>query len=158
MSEEREGAGSEESGQPAVVGDVIEAEGAGSLPSAVGDAIGDLVTGILAPLRKNAAKVITPLCTAAVEYPVTLIEGAIAERRAESRARVKLIETSANRIAAQMQTDPEYARAAVAKFGQKILRERVNIDQIVQIAAEELKSEPVSNEPEQPEAPSISDD
>ena len=124
----------------------------------VGDAIGDLVTGIPAPLRKNAAKVITRLCTAAVEYPATLIEGAIAERRAESRARVKLIETSANQIAAQMQTNAEYARAAVAKFGQKILRERVNIDEIVQIAAEELKSVPVGNEPKQPEGPSISDD
>ena len=132
-----------------------------SLPSVVSDAIdviGDAVTGIPAPLRKNAAKVFTRLCTAAVEYPVTLIEGAIAERRAELRARVKLIETSADQIAAQMQTNPEYARAAVAKFGQKILRERANIDQIVQIAAEELKSEPLSNEPEQPEASSISDD
>src|SRR6516225_9330058 len=128
MSEEPEGVGSEES----------------SLPSVIADAIGDLVTGVPAPIRKSAIKAFTRLWTAAVEYPVTLIEaaiaerraesrGAIAERRAESRARVKLIETSANQIAAQMQTDPEYARAAVAKFGQRILRERVNIDQIVQI-------------------------
>lgn len=42
-----------------------------------------------------------------------LIEGAIAEKRAEMRARVKLIDTSASQIAEQMQTSPEYARAAV---------------------------------------------
>jgi len=125
--------------------------------SVVGDAIGDLVTGIPAPVRKNAIKAFNRLFTLGVEYPVALIEGKIEEKRAETRARVKLIETSSNQIAAQIQATPEYARAAFTKFGQKILRERVNIDQIVQIAAEELKSEAGSNEPEQADAPSISD-
>jgi Protein of unknown function (DUF2806) len=52
-----------------------------------------------------------------------------------------LINTSAEQIAQQMQTSPEYARAAAKKFGQKIIRERVNVDQIAQIAAEELRGE-----------------
>jgi hypothetical protein len=47
--------------------------------SVLSDAVGDLVTGIPVPVRKNAIKAFTRLCTAAVEYPVTLIEGAIAE-------------------------------------------------------------------------------
>ena len=76
-----------------------------------------------------------------------------------SRARVKLTETSASQIAEQMQTDPEYARMAVAKYGYKILRERINIDQISGVAAEELKPDPpyASNDNEQ-EAPPISED
>ena len=39
-----------------------------------------------------------------------------------------------------MQTDPEYARVAVQKFGQRVLREQVNLDLITQKAAIELRS------------------
>jgi hypothetical protein len=55
-----------------------------------------------------------------------------------------------------MRTDPEYARAAASKFAQKIIRERVNIDQASAIAADDLKSEPLASE--EPEAPPISED
>jgi hypothetical protein len=127
--------------------------------SVVGDIVGDLVTGIPAPIRKNVFKAFTRLCTAAVEYPVALIEGAVAEKRAETQARVKLINVSARQIAKQMETNPEYARAAVAKFAHKIIRERVNIDQVCAFAAEELKSEPlVTGSDTVPEAPPISED
>jgi hypothetical protein len=131
------------------------AEGALSVLS---DTLGDLITGVPAPIRKNAFAAFGRLCTAAVNYPVTLIEGAAAERRAESKARVRLINTSASQIAKQMRTDPEYARAAVTKFAHKIIRERVNLDQISEIAADDLKSEPLTTGAEQPEAPPISED
>jgi hypothetical protein len=145
MSDEPEGTDSE--------------DGVGGAFSAVVDTIGDLVTGIPAPIRKNAAKAFARLCTVAVEYPVALIEGAIAEKYAESRARVKLIDASASQIAEQMKTNPEYARAAATKFAHKIIRERVNVDQITAIAAAELKSESlaIANDKE-PEAPPISED
>lgn len=127
--------------------------------STIGDAISDLVTGIPAPVRKNATKAFARLCTSVVEYPVALIEGAIAERRAESRARVKLIDASANQIAEQMRTNPEYARAAATKFAQKIVRERVNVDQVSEIAIADLKSEPLATEDDSsPETPPISED
>jgi len=133
-------------------------EPAGEL-SVVGDIVGDLVTGIPAPIRKNAFKAFARLCTAAVEYPAALIEGAVAEKRAETQARVKLINTSARQIAKQMQTDPEYARAAAAKCAHTIIRQRVNIDQVSAFAADELKSEPlVTGSDQEPEAPPISDD
>ena len=95
-------------------------ESVGGALASLNDTVGDLVTGIPAPIRRNALKAFNRLCTAAVEYPAALIENAIAEKRAESRARVKLIDTTATQIAQQIQTDPEYARAAVAKFGYKI--------------------------------------
>lgn len=145
MSEEPEGTESE--------------VGVGGALSTVGDTLGDLVTGIPTPIRKNAVKAFARLCTAAVEYPVALIEGAIAEKCAESRARVKLIDTSASQIAEQMQTNPEYAHAATVKFANKIIRERVNVDQVSKIAAVDLKSEPLpSVNDQQQEAPPISED
>jgi hypothetical protein len=131
----------------------------GNLLSTVSDTVGDLVTGIPAPIRKNALRAFTRLCTAAVEYPAALIESAITERRAESSARVKLINTSVEQIAQQMQTNPEYARAAVKKFGQKIIRERVNVDQIAQIAAEELRGEDsAKTTAETPDSAPVSED
>lgn len=132
-----------------------EGDGGGAL-SAVGDSLGDLLTGIPAPIRKNAFTAFARLCTAAVAYPVALIEGAVAEKRAESKARVRLINASASQIAKQMRTDPEYARAAASKFAQKIIRERVNVDQVSEIAADDLKSEPLAAG--EPEAPPISED
>src|ERR1700674_5645067 len=58
-----------------------------------------------------------------------------------------------------MQTDPEYARAAASKFAQKIIRERVNVDQVSEFAAADLKSEPqTAASDKEPEAPPISED
>lgn len=119
--------------------------------SAIGDIAGDLITGIPAPIRKNALKAFARLCTATVEYPIALLENATAERRAESQARVRLIDASATQIAAQMQTNPEYIRAAARKFAQKIVRERVNIDQITDIAATQLQFDPPGLSPASPE-------
>lgn len=104
----------------------------------IGDALGDLMTGIPAPIRKNAVQAFTRLCTAAVEYPVALLEGAIAEKRAESQARVKLINASAVQIADEMKVNPEYVHAASRKFAQKVVRERVNLDNIAAFTVEDL--------------------
>lgn len=134
-------------------------EAANGALSTITDAAGDLVTGIPAPLRKNALKAFTRLCTAAVEYPLALIEGAVAEKRAETRARVKLIDASATQIAEQMRTSPDYARAAATKFAQKIVRERVNVDQVADFALADLRAEQAATQ-SQPEAEAdlISDD
>jgi hypothetical protein len=87
MSEEPEGGNGEEGSLPAVVEGAI-------------DAVWYLVTGIPAPIRNNAVKAFARLCTTALEYPITVIRGKIAETQAVSQARVKLIRTSGNQIAA----------------------------------------------------------
>lgn len=102
------------------------------------DAIGDMITSVPAPIRKNAWRAFGRLCTAAVDYPVALLEGLVAEKRAESEARVKLIKTSSAQLAKQLKVDPAFVDAANFKFAQKILRERCNLDQIVSIAHKEL--------------------
>lgn len=127
--------------------------------STIDTGIGDLISGVPAPIRKNAAKAFGRLFSAAVEYPVARIENAIAERRAESRARVALINASAAQIAEQMRTDPEYARVAADKFAQKIVRERINVDQVTAVAAADLKSDPPGSAGDLAAGtPSISDD
>ena len=52
----------------------------GTALSVLGDTVGDLITGIPAPIRKNAFKAFARLFMAAVEYPVALLENAAAEK------------------------------------------------------------------------------
>jgi Protein of unknown function (DUF2806) len=53
----------------------------------------------------------------------------------------------------------DYAHAAVRKFGQKIIRERVNVDRIAQIAASELNSgDSDGTDREAPEVAPVSED
>ncbi|WP_437974291.1 DUF2806 domain-containing protein [Sorangium sp. So ce295] len=118
-----------------------EDESAGGALATVGDVVADLVTGasIPAPIRRNLFQAFGQLCSAAIDVPIAYLEGAAAEKRAEAQARVKIISTGANQIAAQMKVDPEFARVAVKKYGQRIIREQVNLDQVAAVAARELK-------------------
>jgi hypothetical protein len=118
------------------------------------NAVGDILSGasIPTPLKRNALKAFNQLCTAMIDIPVAFLEGIATERRAETQARVKLISTGADQIAEQMNVSPEFARAAVKKFGQRIVREQVNLDQISREAARQLNAQEnsavTSNEPE----------
>ena len=112
-----------------------------SVPDIVTALVADIaIPGIPAPVRRNFLKAFGQLCSAVIDFPVAHLTGKADERRAETAARIKLINTSAVQIAQQMQTDPEYARVAVQKFGQRVLREQVNLDLISQRAANELLS------------------
>ena len=109
---------------------------------------------IPAPIRRNALKAFDRLCSALIDVPVGALERRSAEKRAESEARIKIIRENADQIAQQMKVAPEYAQIAVSKYGQKILREQVNLDKISAIAADELKSiepdNPTSQNPNEP--------
>jgi hypothetical protein len=122
------------------------------------DIICEIASGIPAPIKKNAFKAFAQLCTAAIEIPVAHLEGITAEKRAETKARVKIIDTQANQIASQMEVHPEYARVAVKKYGQKIIREQVNLDVITEIAAEDLISKDGTKDDESIPVPDISQD
>lgn len=115
----------------------------GGLLATVSDIVTDILTGtsIPAPIRKNAFKAFAQLCTATIDIPVAYLEGIAAEKRAETQGRVKIISTGADQIASQMNVDPEYARAAVKKYGQKIVREQVNLDQVSEVAANQIRQD-----------------
>ncbi len=134
---------------------------AASLPDLITDLVADTaIPGIPAPVRRNFLKAVGQLCTAAIDIPAAYLTGVADERRAETAARIRLINISAGQIAQLMQTDPEYARVAVQKFGQRVLREQVNLDLISQRAANELIDASDSVDQPGPEEPdeTISDD
>ena len=118
------------------------------------------IPGVPAPIKRNFLKAAGQLCSAAIDIPVAHLTGKADERRAETAARIKLIHTSAEQIAQQMQTDPEYARMAVQKFGQRVLREQVNLDIISQNAAGEIRDAIDSDDRPEPDEPieTIGDD
>lgn len=125
--------------------------------------ITDLMSGVSvpAPIRRSAFKAFSQLCTAAIEIPIAHLEGLATERRAETQGRVKIIESTAEQIARQINVDPEYSRVAIRKFGAKIVREQVNLDQISEVAAAQLRLD--ATHVKQPSAdettfPEISDD
>lgn len=105
----------------------------------ISDAASELMTGIPAPIKKSFFKAIGQLCTAAVDVPVSYLEGKSAENRAETAARVALIKASEKEISEQMNVNPAYVQAASEKFSQKIVREQINLDNIVKIASDEIK-------------------
>jgi len=113
----------------------------GSVCDLLADAAADSATGIPIPrpVKQSLFKAFGRFCSAAVEVPAAYLEGMADEKRAITAARVKLTETNAEKIAEEMTVDPEYARVAVNKFGQKILREQVNLDLISAHAAAEMK-------------------
>ncbi len=109
------------------------------------DLISNAVSYVPAPIKKSAIKAFSQLCTAAIDFPIAYLEGIAAEKRAETQARLRIINTGAEQIANKMEIDPEYARVAVRKFGQKIVQEQVNLDIISENAAQEITHIPPEN-------------
>jgi hypothetical protein len=120
----------------------------------------EIMSGIPAPMQKSFFKAFGQLCTAAVDVPVSYLEGKSSENRAESSARVALIKASEQQIAEQMSVSPAYVRVASEKFSQKIVKEQLNLDSIVKIASDDIKDKATSSEHTQNEADdvTISDD
>jgi len=126
------------------------------LIATAGDWITHSVSGLPAPIRKNAWKAFGQLCTAAIQYPVAFLEGAAREKNAETNARIKLIEKSAEQISAHLNVDPTFGALAAQKYAHRIVREQINVEKISKIAADELKDSPPLNDSASQEE--ISDD
>ena len=103
----------------------------------------DLISTLTLPawMIRNASKAFGQLCSALIDVPAGALERRSAEKRAESEARIKIIEKNAAQIAGQMDVPSEYAQRAGNKFAEKIIREQINLDKISAIAANELKKE-----------------
>jgi hypothetical protein len=118
-----------------------DSEDSHCLVEVAGDLISDAVTGIPAPIRKNALKAFAQLCTAAIDVPIARLEGAAAEIRAQTKARVALISKSGQKLSDQLTVPEQFAEAASHKVAQKIVREKLNVQKISHIAYEDLKCE-----------------
>lgn len=104
------------------------------------DSIESVITGIPAPVRKNFFKAFGHLCTAAVDVPVTWLEGKSAEIKASSDARIKIIRKEGNEFSERIEIPKEYIAKASEKFASRIIREQLNLDEITLNAAKELSS------------------
>ena len=104
------------------------------------NSLGDIITGIPEPIRKNFFKAFSQLCTAAVDVPVAWLEGKADEIRANTSARIQIIKSSGNIISDNLDIPPEYIAKASSKYASKIIKEQMNLDSITINAAKELKS------------------
>ena len=98
------------------------------------------------PVSKNILKALNRLGSRLIDIPSAYLEGKADEMRAETKARITIIETSADKIARQMEIDSAYAHAAANKFGQRIIREQINLDTICKKALEQIDSSDTSEE------------
>lgn len=105
------------------------------------DTVGDLVTGVPAPIRKNFFKAFGQLCTAAVDIPVAKLQSRADEIRAESKARIRIIEEQGEQISTKLKVPQEYINKAGEKFASKVVKEQINLDEIGMHAANNLKNE-----------------
>lgn len=112
------------------------------LLSTAGGWVADSISGLPAPIRKNAWKAFGQLCTAAIQYPVAILEGAAKEKIAETNARIKLIEQSAEQISRTLNVDPAFGSLAAQKYANKIVREQINIEKIVKVAVDDINASP----------------
>ncbi|MGA5482130.1 DUF2806 domain-containing protein [Pseudomonas siliginis] len=122
-----------------------------------GDFIVDAISGIPAPIRKNALKAFAQLCTAVIDVPIAHLEGIAAEKRAETKARIALISESGRQISEQLNVDESFVSAASHKFSQKVVREQFNVQRISKVASDDLKYSLEADEVPSPEV-EISDD
>lgn len=110
------------------------------------DALGSVVTGIPAPLKKNFFKAFAQLCTAAVDIPIAWLEGQAQEKRALNESRVQIIKKGADNIAENIEVPKEYIAKAASKYASKIVKEQLNLDEITLIAAKDLSEKEVIEE------------
>lgn len=114
------------------------------------EVIETVITGIPAPIRKNFFKAFGQLCTAAIDVPVTWLEGKAAELKATSDARIKIIQKEGDQFSNAIKIPAAYIEKASEKFASKIIREQLNLDDITLRAAKELSMQHdniVKNEP-----------
>lgn len=106
----------------------------------IGDGIGSVVSGmaIPEPMQRDLLKVVSRLCSALIEVPAAVLEGFAAEKRAESQARVQLISATAEQLASQLKVDPRLVDAASIRYGEKIVRQQVNLKKVMENAVEDI--------------------
>lgn len=106
--------------------------------------LGDVVTGIPSPIRKNFFKVISQLCTAAVDIPVAKMESRASEIRAESEARKSIIQAEGEIISKSLNVPKEFIERASEKYASKIIKEQINLDDICSKTARNLENSQVN--------------
>jgi len=107
------------------------------------------LSGLSKPIKVNAIKAFGQLCTALIDIPVAYLEGVSTEKRSETQARVNIMRATGEQIANQLNIPVEYAERAERKYGARIIREQINLDEVSKIAANELLIDPPADSKEE---------
>lgn len=99
------------------------------------------------PLKRGFWAAAARLGSGLIDIPAAKLESYAEDTRSATAARKSLMEATARSLATEFQGAPEVARRAQARFASKILREQVNIEDILQIAADDLADSTINEEP-----------
>ena len=125
-----------------------------------GEVIAD--TQVPKEIREGIGAAFRRLCIAYIDPFAAGWEGKGAERRAESANRIRIMNEATDQICRQMNVDTKYAIVAADKYSERVVREQLNIDKVVSVAADEVKSRSYENyqidEGAKAETPPIDDD
>lgn len=118
------------------------------VPAGIGTAIGELFVelGILGFLQPGIVKAISHLIYGVTDIPVAYLQGLADNIRSTTEARRHLRIEAARSLADGFKTNSALAARAYAQHATKILKEQVNVEDVLGIAIDQLsKSEPRSD-------------
>jgi hypothetical protein len=112
----------------------------------VTDVLTTLIDGVPVPIKRNFLKALGQLSTAALDIPISWLEGKSGEIRATTQARIQIIKSEGDKFSNQVDIPQAYIDKASEKYASKIIREQINLDDISQKAAKELANENFTNQ------------
>ena len=117
--------------------------------SGIGTAIVELFTemGIVKYLQPGIVKAINHLMVGAADVPAAYFEGLADNIRSTTEARRLLRIEAARSLASGFQTNSELTARANAQHAAKILKEQVNVEEVLGIALQELSDTEPSDQP-----------
>ena len=109
-------------------------------------------------IEKNLLKAGWMLTAGLVNIPLQKIERHLAEKKADSDARIMVTQTLSQRISEQLNVPEKYVTLAVAKSFGNIVQEQVNVDSIYEKAQLHLQNTPQDKHEANRKVEEISDD
>ncbi|MEQ9286853.1 MAG: DUF2806 domain-containing protein [Cyclobacteriaceae bacterium] len=102
------------------------------------------VDGILLPptIKKNLWKSLGRLIAGLVDVPVAYLEAKVQKIKSEADGLSLVTSEAASAASKEFRVDKELVNRSVNFFGTKLLREQVNREAVMELATEDLKSDP----------------
>ena len=104
--------------------------------------------GIPGPVQKGFLKAMSQLMGAFVDIPIAWLERPASRIRATTDAQNTLTKATANKLIKDFGGGSELANRAVAQHASRILREQVNLEDVLAVAANELIASGTSSNPD----------
>ncbi|WP_313091911.1 DUF2806 domain-containing protein [Chryseobacterium flavum] len=90
------------------------------------------------PVKKNLFTAFNSLCSAAIDVPVSWFQDKAEQRRAYTKARTELIAKAGQVLKGEEILDDGYFNRVFEKYGSKIIKEQITVDDVFQRATQQL--------------------